>query len=82
MICSLLEIIGHLDDLQNFLSAWPKWHSGSMAGSLTRISAELDMLGDRESGDVAARAAGRALGLPMQAIHNLDAEDELGRMMQ
>lgn len=81
MICPLLEIIELLDEVQHWIDTWPKWHSGSMAGSLTRISAELDMLGDCESGDVAARAADKALGLPFQAIHSKDAEEEFRGMM-
>ncbi len=81
MICQLLEIIELLDEVQHWIDTWPKWHSGSMAGSLTRISAELDMLGDRESGDAVARVADKALGMPIQAIHSKDAEEELRGMM-
>ncbi len=81
MICPLLEIIELLDEVQKFLNAWPKYHNGGMAGSLSRISAELDMLGDRESGDVAAKAADRVLSLPFQPIHNLGAE-KFGGMMK
>ena len=82
MICRLLEIIELLDEVQRYIDNWPKWHDGGMAGSLTNISAQLDMLGDRESGDVAASVATRALALPIKAIHNIDAEEELGRMMK
>ena len=53
MICRLLEIIELLDEVQHCIDNWPRWHDGGMAGTLTRISAELDMLGDCESGDVA-----------------------------
>ena len=66
MICRLLEIIELLDEVQKLLNAWPKYHNGGMAGSLSRISAELDMLGDSESGDVAAKAATKAIRLPFR----------------
>jgi len=81
MICPLMEIIGHLDELQHCIDNRPQHHDAGMAGNLTRISAMLDLLGDCDSGDVAARAADKALGIPFQAIHNKDAEEEFRGVM-
>lgn len=66
MICRLLEIIDLLDEVQHWIDTWTKYHEGGRSGSLTRISAILEQLGDYESARVVDRLLAKCFFLPFK----------------